>query len=101
MSTSAMDFHLVSEDAEFKVFQAMERKKTKEVDGFSPTKYSPLLPKNVADVDVSEYFNGYDVDSVKVSRSAGITVRVRRDKSDPFVEVEPDVTRLEIKGGSK
>lgn len=98
MSTS-MDFHLVSEDADFKVYQAMERKKTKEVDGFAPTKYSPLLPKNVTDVDVTDYFSGYDVDSVKVSKTGGIVVRIKRDKSDPYVEVEPDVTRLELKGG--
>jgi len=98
---SKLDFHLVSEDKGFKVFQAMEAGKMKALeDGTVPAKkYSPYLPKNAAEFDADEYFSGYELDSVKVSREAGIIVRVVRGKDDPFVEVEPDVTRLEPKGG--
>lgn len=100
---SKYDFHLISETAEFKVYQAMESLKTKErPDGSLPKKYAPLLPKKVNVDGIVDYFDGLDVDAITVSRSGGITVRVTRAKDDPYVETEPDVTRLETaKGGSK
>ena len=97
-----LDFHLVSEDKEFKVYQAMEAGKMKALeDGTVPaTKYTPFLPKSPGDFDVSEYFSGYDVDAVKSSRSGGITVRVKRGKDDVLADTEPNVIRLEPKGGA-
>jgi len=97
-----LDFHLVSENGEFKVYQAMDAANTKAMpDGSMPKKYTPTLPKKVSGVDdVLANFEGYDVDAVTCSRSGGITVRVKRAKDDKFVDVEPDVTRLEAKGGS-
>ena len=97
-----LDFHLVSESDQFKVYQAMEAGKMKALeDGSMPAKkYTPYLPKNVAEVDVSADFKGYDVDSIKVSHDGGVVVRVKRDKDDVFVDSEPNVTRLESKGGA-
>jgi len=97
-----LDFHLVSENEDFKVYQAMEAGKMKALeDGTVPAKkYTPYLPKKVAEVDVSADFEGHNVDSIKVSSEGGIVVRVKRGKDDPFVNAEPNVTRLESKGGA-
>ena len=107
---ATFDFHKVAESADVEVYQAMTKlkmKETKDEDGnVIPVaqKYSPMTFKNVSGDVVSEAlesFKGYDVDSVTLSGNGGLTVRVARNKNNPFVAKEENIDRLEPIGGDK
>jgi hypothetical protein len=106
-----VDFHKVSESEDAEVFQSMDRLETKEMetdDGRklpAPRKYGPTLPAKIDEktlAEIFDVFSGYDIDSIAISKGAGIVVRVNRDKNNPYVEREADVERLESrkKGGN-
>lgn len=101
-----MDFHKISENEDVEVYQAMKKAKTSPApDGSEVRKYTPELPKSIdgtATATVLDEFDGYDIESIHVSKTGGITVAVSRGKDNPFEEKEPGVERLvTLKGGKK
>lgn len=98
-----LDFHQVSENESVIVYEAMEKLNTEpNEDGTEVRKYGTVNVKKVENIDaILEAFAGYDVESITVSKQSGIKVVVNRPKDQPYVEAEPNVKRLERKGGDK
>jgi hypothetical protein len=102
-----VDFHQVAESDDYIVYEDMATLDTKETvtdDGVTlpaPKKYGPakqdISPETLK--AALKEFDGYEVDSVTLSRN-GLTVRVVRPDDMTF-EAEPDVKRLQARKGAK
>ena len=103
-SKTTFDFHKVSENESLEVYQSMQRYKTKETVTESgatlpaPVKYGPQTLKAVDAStlgDALAQFDGYDIDSISISKGSGVVVKVTR--TGPYDPKEPDVERLKPK----
>lgn len=100
------DFHKVSENADTEVYEAMTRLTTKKHPdtGIAPVKYSPQTFKNLDATTVKDaiaQFDGYDIDAISLTHNS-LSIRVRRNALNPFVDQEENVQRLKnVKGGAK
>ena len=108
-SKTTFDFHKVSESADVEVYQSMQKYATKEAVTESgatipaPIKYGPQTLKVVDTSTLGEalaQFDGYDINSIAISKDSGIMVKVTR--TGPYEPSEPNVERLKpkkVKGG--
>ena len=103
-SKTTFDFHKVSENESLEVYQSMEKYKTKETVTDSgatlpaPVKYGPQTLKTVDAStlgDALTQFDGYEIDSISISKNSGVVVKVAR--TGTYEPKEPDVERLKLK----